>query len=211
MSDASHGSEAAFRRWGHSAEREAQRKGRVMDDLFDRGEFPEAHAPLELHDGDQRYTTRSTDAWCRAAAGVDEWDLDVAACEEAHLAPKFYTKACDGLGKRWHGRVWCNPPFSDIEPWLIKAWRAAADCSVIGMLLPASRTEQPWWQDLVEPFRDGRAGIKGHRLWLVSGKASLATHYLPGRTRFGHPGNPEGIGVGSPPFCCVLLVWRPKP
>ncbi len=37
---------------------------------------------------------------------------------------------------------------------------------------------------------------------------SLMTHFLPGRTRFGHPGNVEGVGVGSPPFGCVLLVFR---
>lgn len=26
--------------------------------------------------------------------------------------------------------------------------------------------------------------------------------------RYGHPGNREGVGVGSPAFGSVLLVWR---
>ena len=43
---------------------------------------------------------------------------------------------------------------------------------------------------------------------IARGFVNLTTHFLPGRTRFGHPGNPEGVGVGSPPFGCVLLVWR---
>lgn len=195
MSDHSHGSEAAFRRWGYADEREQQRKDRAMGDLF-----PEVKAPREIEDGDQRFTTRETDAWCRKVAGVEAWDLDVAACEESHLAEKFYTKADDGLTKPWFGRVWCNPPFSDIEPWVAKAWFEAerGNTEVVAMLLPASRTEQPWWHRWVEPFRDGRSDRA----------IGITTHFLPGRTRFGHPGNPEGVGVGSPPFGCVLLVWR---
>lgn len=207
MSDHSHGPEAAYRRWGYAAEREQQRAGRAMADMF-----PEHAAPVELQDGDQRFTLREDDLWCRAKAGVEAWDLDVAACEESHLADRYFTKANDGLTKHWEGRVWCNPPFSDIGPWVQKAWESFGKFSspeVIAMLLPASRTEQRWWQDLVEPFRDGRpwrsmpAGLTN----LVEG-TTLATHFLPSRTRFGHPGNRDGIGVGSPPFGCVLLVWR---
>jgi phage N-6-adenine-methyltransferase len=203
MSDTTHGADAAFRRWGHAAEREAQRRGRAVDDLF-----PEVVAPVALHDGDQRFTTRETDAWARRIAGVTGWDLDVAACEESHLAARFFTKADDGLTQRWRGRVWCNPPFSDIAPWVLRAWQLISDCEVIAMLLPGSRTEQLWWQELVESARDGRRVPRGHRLSLVARTAKLTTHFLPGRTRFGHPGNPEGVGVGSPPFGCVLLVWR---
>lgn len=195
MTDHSRGPDAAFRRWGYAAEREQQRAGRAVADMF-----PEVRAPAELEDGDQRFTTRETDAWCRARAGVEAWDLDVAACEEAHLAPRYFAKADDGLVQSWAGRVWCNPPFSDIEPWVAKAWKESAHCPAIVMLLPASRTEQKWFQELVEPYRDGRG-------WSVP-EVGLTTHFLPGRTRFGHPSNREGVGVGSPPFGCVLLVWR---
>lgn len=174
--------------------------------------FPETRVDPTV-DGDQRFTTRDTDAWCRSAASVSRWDLDVAACAEAHLSDQFFTRADDGLSKPWWGRVWCNPPFSDITPWVEKAWveiRRPSEFdeelgqsltpSTIAMLLPASRTEQQWWQAFVEPFRDGRStGPLGQ---------NLTIHFLPGRTRFGHPGNPEGVGVGSPPFGCVLLVWR---
>lgn len=192
MSDHSHGPEAAHRRWGYAAEREQQRAGRAVADLF-----PEVGVALE--DGDQRFTTRETDEWCRSAAGVDAWDLDVAACEEAHLAERFFTKADDGLTKPWEGRVWVNPPFSDIGPWVEKAWVEAAHCETIAILLPASRMEQRWWHEHVEPFRDGRR---------ARDFVGLTTHFLPGRARFGLPGNREGVGVGSPPFGCVLLVWR---
>jgi len=29
-----------------------------------------------------------------------------------------YSQADDGLTQPWHGLVWCNPPFSDILPWV---------------------------------------------------------------------------------------------
>jgi hypothetical protein len=31
---------------------------------------------------------------------------------------KYYTQADDGLTQAWEGLVWCNPPFSNIEPWI---------------------------------------------------------------------------------------------
>lgn len=159
---------------------------------------------------DKRYTLPWTLDWCRRTAGVEAFDLDVAADDEAHVCERYYTVRENGLTQPWTGRVWCNPPYSDIGPWVRRAWqvvRATAvgvgwPVEVIAMLLPANRTEQPWWQEGVEPFRDGRQdrGLA----W------SLTTHHLPGRQSFGHPGNPLGVGVGSPEFGCVLLVWRPR-
>ena len=157
-------------------------------------------APLDL---DSRYTLRHTLEWCKRVAGVDDFDLDVAACDEAHVAERYYTATDDGLLRPWFGRVWCNPPYSDIEPWVRKAWATMATraAEVIAMLLPATRTEQPWWQELVEPVRDGPS-VDGVR---------FSVHFLPGRQSFGIPGNPLGVGVGSPPFGCVLLLWRREP
>lgn len=49
----------------------------------------------------------------------------------------------DGLARSWRGhRVYCNPPYHHIEPWLAK--RHEADCVVY--LLP-SRTGAGWWAD----------------------------------------------------------------
>lgn len=47
------------------------------------------------------------------------FDLDVAAPPwETHVpAARKFTKADDGLSQEWEGRVWMNPPFSNIAPW----------------------------------------------------------------------------------------------
>lgn len=161
--------------------------------------FPEARVDPTV-DPDRRYTTRETMDLCKRIAGVDAWDLDVAADAESHWAPVWYGIEHDGLKQRWTGRVWCNPPYSDIEPWVAHAWDQAVDpaLKVLAMLLPANRTDQPWWHEHVEKYRDGRLHLAER----------FSTHFLPSRVRFGHPGNRDGVGVGSPPFGCVLLVWR---
>ncbi len=149
---------------------------------------------------DERYTTRDTIAWCKQMAGVAMFDLDVAACEESHHADVFYTVESDGLSQPWFGRCWCNPPYSNIAPWVDRAWAAihsphggANRADVVAMLIPGNRTEQKWWQFHIEPHRD-RGGL-------------LRSHFLPGRTAFARPGS-GGVGQSGAPFGCVLLVWR---
>jgi DNA N-6-adenine-methyltransferase (Dam) len=160
--------------------------------------FPETElTPDEFPD--ERYTLRGTLDLCKRIAGVSEFDIDVAACLESHCAAAWIDHRANGLLCGWRGRVWCNPPFSDIEAWVKKAWAEhdSGRTTVIAMLLPANRTEQPWWQQHIESRRDDYSLAHG-----------LFTYFLAGRVKFGFPGNPLGTGVGSPPFGCVLLVWR---
>jgi phage N-6-adenine-methyltransferase len=118
--------------------------------------------------------------------------LDVAAAPHNAKLPRFYTLEDDGLAQPWTGeRVWCNPPYSKIEPWIEKAW--TADAELVVMLLPANRTEQGWWQRHVEPRRDQPGGVR--------------CEFLPGRLRFLVPGQ-KHIGPNErPPFGCCLLIW----
>ncbi len=152
--------------------------------------------------GNERYTLEEDLAIGLKLQGIEAFDLDPAACEEAHCAPIWYDKAKNGLAQPWFGHVWVNPPFSECERWVRRAWQAANEPAVksVTMLLPGGRTEQPWWQDMIEPFRDGRDG--------ASAPFELTVHFMRGRTRFGFPGNVSGEGVGSPPFVCVMLIFK---
>lgn len=110
-------------------------------------------------------------------------------------------RACNGHGREAAGTeiperelIWCNPPYSAIAPWVRKAWDCWASTAGIVMLLPANRTEQSWWQLMVEPYRD-RTG------------SPLRAEFLPGRMRFLKPGQ-SAVGPNQrPPFGCVLLRW----
>ena len=100
------------------------------------------------------------------------------------------------MGSRDHGggeRVWCNPPYSAIGPWVRKAWAEAAAAELIVMLLPANRTEQGWWQDLVEPFRDRTDAFR--------------VEFMRGRPRFLAPGENKVPRHARPPFGICLLIW----
>lgn len=146
------------------------------------------------HAKNQRGTLEETLAWCKIQADIQNYDLDVAASDQLHVCDQYMTKEDDGLASTWYGHVWCNPPYDNIGAWVTKAWEQYKNCSSISMLIPANRTEQDWWQEEVEIFRD----CEDER---------LSTFFLPKRTRFKHPdGTPF---KGSPPFACVLLVWKP--
>ncbi len=200
--------------------------------------FPEVAPSIDGAMANDRYTTRATLEWCKRALGVDAFDLDVAACCEAHHAPRWFgwgdydsfgrkdNVFTNGLQQTWDGHaIWCNPPYDDLEPWVRKAWETMlsnattqARFPIIGMLIPDNRREQPFWQRLIEPFRDGRLERLDRpnvfetpvgRIWVAHDHgARLFTHSLPGRQAFGVPGNPEGVGQQSPPFGVVLLEWR---
>lgn len=141
---------------------------------------------------DDRRTPR--DLWDQLNA-EHRFTLDAAASDENTLCDHYYTAENCGLVGPWHGeRVWCNPPYSDCRPWVEKAWAETRDCPVIVLLLPANRTEQRWWQIIVEPERDN-GGI-------------LTTTFLPGRLRFDVPAGTYSDPRGNrPPFGCVLLTW----
>lgn len=186
--------------------------------------FPETKAaPVPAEDQNRRYTPRAFMEWIRAKAGVEAFDLDPAADEESHHAPRWFSVApmagsagVDGLAqawsppsesRAWFEESWCvfvNPPFDDLEAWVAKAWAEIEDVNQYGLemriafVLPGNRHEQPFWQEHIEPFRDGRATRYGYR---------LDCHFPPGRKAYAKPGS-NGVPVGSADFPSCLLVWR---
>lgn len=78
-------------------------------------------------------------------------DLDPASNEVANevvRARRFYTIDDDGLSKRkrWRGRVWMNPPYSDPAPWVDKLI-AAYQCGDVSaaVALFNARTGSQWF------------------------------------------------------------------
>jgi len=149
------------------------------DDIDDRATPPELFDPLEGRFG---------------------FTLDVAASATNAKCSRYFTAEDDGLLQTWAGeRVWCNPPYSSISAWVEKAWMEFDSAELIAMLVPANRTEQPWWQELVEPYRDRALG--------------LSVEFIAGRQRFVTSdtfvdlfGRPRGRGE-RPPFGVCLLIW----
>ncbi len=74
---------------------------------------------MERPKNDECYTPQ----WVFDAMGL-RFDLDVAAPKDRTQitvpADRFYTEDDNGLIQPWVGRVWMNPPFSKITPWIHK-------------------------------------------------------------------------------------------
>lgn len=102
--------------------------------------------------------------------------------------------------------IWANPPYSqpllgEAVEWCVHLMsRIAHGPELITMLLPAKKSEQPFWQTHIEPFRD-RGILPGAR----DEKWSCTTRYLPGRLAFGHPEDPPGAKSESAMFPSVLV------
>lgn len=125
-----------------------------------------------------------------------DFTIDVAALPHNTKMPRYYTPGDDGLARSWSGeRVWCNPPYSDIRPWVEKAHREifAGKADRVVMLVPANRTEQAWWQDLVEGQRS-KGGL-------------FSVQFLRGRMRFIAANDTEIRPNARPPFGVCLLKW----
>lgn len=124
--------------------------------------------------------------------------VDVAANVTNRKTNRFYDLASNGLRQPWAPeRVWCNPPYSNCAAWLYKAHREFdAGCPLIVLLLPANRTEQKWWQQFVEPYRD-RGGF-------------MKTEFIARRRNFGVPGNEGANWKKGVPFGLVAVVFQSR-
>lgn len=143
-------------------------------------------------DVDDRRTPPDLLAEARCLTAAPRFDVDVAATADNTVTGFFLV---DGLAEDWWGNVWCNPPFSDVRRWVERAWSQWTSGNLhvdsITMLLPANLTEQGWWQDLIEPYRD----------------REIAVHFLRGRRRFDRPRWEKPAKGDRPPFGICIVGW----
>lgn len=127
-----------------------------------------SNSPTSVH------FSSATDEWPtpqeffdNVSAEFGPFDLDPCCTTESAKAPKFFTKAEDGLAQSWHGKVWMNPPYGrTIGLWMAKAYQAFKDGATVVCLVPA-RTDTAWWHEFAMKgevrFVRGRIKFAGHR------------------------------------------------
>jgi site-specific DNA-methyltransferase (adenine-specific) len=97
--------------------------------------------------------------------------------------PKYFTPEYSGLLRAWTGEtVFMNPPYSETDKWMAKAYGSARDEGAIVVCLVASRTDTRWWHDFA---------MKGE------------IRFIRGRIRF------DG-GKHSAPFPSAIVIFRPS-
>ncbi|WP_280475469.1 DNA N-6-adenine-methyltransferase [Nocardia asiatica] len=119
-------------------------------------------------------------------AALGEFDLDPCAASDRpwdtarhHIAPPD-----DGLSAVWTGRVFLNPPYSDLDRWLDKLARHGQ-----GTALVIARTETAWFVEHV---------------WLKA----TAVRFLHGRLHFHLPDGSRARGNAGAPSVLVAYGQR---
>lgn len=76
--------------------------------------------------------------------------MDVAASKENKKCPVYYDELSDGLIQPWAGRVWCNPPYSNVKVWLHKALHELTEknCELVVFLLNVD-TSTTYFHDII--------------------------------------------------------------
>lgn len=142
----------------------------------------------------ERANKGETDIWLTPKSVISQlgpFDLDP--CGEAHwpTASTIYTER--GLEREWFGRVWLNPPYSEVERWLNRLANHGR-----GIALVFARTETRWAQKIFNRassvyFPAGR--FKFHRRdGSTAGNAGAPSMFLA----FGEKPNWPMPGWGTP-------------
>ena len=95
-----------------------------------------------------------------------KFDLDVAAPPGGVSwipAKRFLTEAEDGLATPWRGRVWMNPPFSQMSPWVDKFIEHGNGIA----LLPFAKSN---WLDRLWASDAGFCLLREHNCFIKNGK-----------------------------------------
>lgn len=96
---------------------------------------------------DARDCARTPDHIFEAASeDAGGFDVDAAADAQSARGPVYWDIVTNGLLQDWSRlSIWCNPPYSNIAPWIEKA----ATARKAALLLPV-RSDRIWWRRLVE-------------------------------------------------------------
>ena len=110
---------------------------------------------------------------------------DVAANDKNHLCERWITKDMNAFDTEWSLSNWCNPPYSDIKPWVKKAIEQHKQGKTIVMLVPAD-TSVKWFKLAYESCNEVR---------FISGRLS----FINADTQKPVNGNNKGS---------VLFIWK---
>lgn len=118
------------------------------------------------------------------------FSLDAAASEHNALCARYLTELDDALNCEWEscGAIWCNPPYSDIAPWVEKACEQCLhQRQDIVMLLPADISTK-WFSAALQTADELRLITDGR------------IQFIPASSAGKRQSNPKGS---------VVFIWRP--
>ena len=149
------------------------------------------------------FTSSKTDEWTTPdwlyRQLDDEFHFEVdAACNKSNCKCQYgyyyFDENNNALTNHWWeygtkcGKVatsfFCNPPYNKLEDWIKHGYDASLHGCTVVYLLPTTKTDQPFWHDIVIPH-------------------ASEIRFIRGRVKFGGAPN-------SAPFPSVVVVFKPK-
>ena len=95
--------------------------------------------------GHERPNRGETDVWLtplEIVRSLGKFDLDPCAFPGHQTAETLYTE--NGLEREWFGRIWLNPPYSEVGVWLRRLVQHGN-----GVALVFARTDTAWAQEII--------------------------------------------------------------
>lgn len=144
--------------------------------------------------GPEHVEVVTSDSWCtpRWLVELVMWILgriDLDPCSNPRScveALQSFDVATDGLSQAWRGRVYCNPPYSNPEPWMRRCFEHYQGTGLPVVALVKGDWSTQWWQRYVR---------KGARCELAR------------RVKFDRPDKPPMVAN----FPSALVYWGSRP
>ena len=136
--------------------------------------------------------------------------LDVCATKLNFKYPVFITPEMNALEKEWSVDFFMNPPYSEINLWMQKAYKQHRKYNVNALILVFAKTSVKWWHKCV----DGKAEVhfqKGRIRFLLNGvEPRYCTKCkIRWNKEITHCENcGEKIGRSSPTYDSVWVIFR---
>lgn len=121
-----------------------------------------------------------------AALDVEfNFKIDVAASAENALCLNYLTEDEDSLNRHWmnyrecvNTYAWCNPPYSDIGPWVRKAAEQAQINGIGCVMLVMADTSVGWYSEAIKTCQEVRLVTGGRISFLdpVTGKPAAGNN-----------------------------------
>lgn len=111
------------------------------------------------------------------------FDIDVAASDNNTKCSEYITEAQDGLKQQWNlysdlqpTKVFCNPPYKDIDKWIEKGFREGLILfNIVVMLIPV-RSDTQYWHEYIMKAKEVRL-CKGRINFEINGKSQGSPNF----------------------------------
>jgi len=138
--------------------------------------------------------------------------LDVCATIQNTKFRTYFTPKDDSLNQEWREDFFMNPPYSEINQWMAKAYEQHKKYNVNALILVFAKTSVKWWHEFVE----NKAEVhfqKGRIRFLLNGMEPRYCKHCKKRfvEEITHCNICNSkVGKSSPTYDSVWIIFRKK-